>query len=94
ELGIRMALGADKGRVVRLVMGEMLLVVVLGTAAGLVAGLLSGRFVQSQLFGVNAADLSVFVISAAALLVVSLMAAFIPAWRASRIDPMIALRQE
>jgi predicted permease len=94
EIGIRMALGADKGRVVRLVMGEMLLVVVLGTAAGVLAGLLCGKFVESQLFGVNGADLPVFVISAAALLAASLAAAFTPAWRASRIDPMSALRHD
>ena len=94
EIGIRMALGADRGRVVCLVMGEMLPVVVAGTAGGVLAGLLCGRFVESQLFGVNAADPPVFVISAASLLAASLVAAFTPAWRASRVDPMAALRQE
>jgi predicted permease len=94
EIGIRMALGADRGRVVRLVIGEMLLVVVVGTAAGVIAGLLCGRLVESQLFGVNGADVPVFVISAAALLAAALAAAFTPAWRASRIDPMTALRHD
>jgi ABC-type antimicrobial peptide transport system permease subunit len=94
EIGIRMALGAAKGRVIGLVLREMLLVIVAGTAGGVVAGLLCGRFVQSQLFGVHAADPAVFVISAAALLAASLAAAFTPAWRASRIDPMAALRHE
>jgi predicted permease len=94
EIGIRMALGADRGRVVRLVISEMLLVVVVGTAAGVLAGLLCGRLVESQLFGVNGTDVPVFVISAAALLAASLAAAFTPAWRASRIDPMSALRHD
>jgi putative ABC transport system permease protein len=94
ELGIRMALGADRGRVVRLVMGEMLLVVVLGTAVGVLAGLLFGRLVQSQLFGVNGADAPVYLISVTALLAAALGAALAPAWRASRIDPMTALRQD
>jgi len=94
ELGIRIALGADSGGVIRLVMREMLLVVVIGTAAGVLAGLLCGRLVESQLFGVQAGDPPVFVISVAALLAAAFAAAFIPARRASRIDPMTALRHE
>ena len=94
EIGIRMALGAEQGRVVRLVMGEMLLVILLGIVAAVVAGVLSGRFVESQLFGVKAADPPVYVASVAALLIASLVAAFLPARRASRIDPMRALRYE
>lgn len=94
EIGLRMALGAEKSRVIRLVMREMLLVILLGTLAGATAGLLCGRFVESQLFGLNAADPPVFVVSIAAMLAVSLAAAFTPAWRASRIDPMAALRHE
>jgi predicted permease len=94
EIGIRMALGAAKGRVIGLVLREMLLVIAVGTAGGVLAGLVCGRFVESQLFGVNAADLLVFVASAVALLGASLVAAFTPAWRASRIDPMAALRHE
>jgi ABC-type antimicrobial peptide transport system permease subunit len=89
-----MALGADKGRVIGLVMREMLMVILVGIAAGALAGLLCGRFVESQLFGVKAADLTVFVISTAALLAASLAAAFAPAWRAARINPMAALRHE
>jgi ABC-type antimicrobial peptide transport system permease subunit len=59
-----------------------------------IAGLLCGRFVESQLFGVKAADPLVFVTGASILLAASLMAAFIPAWRASRIDPMVSLRHD
>jgi predicted permease len=94
EIGIRMALGAEEGSVIRLVMREMLLVIVLGISAGVVTGILCGRFVETQLFGVKAADPPVYAISVAALLVASLAAAFIPARRASRIDPIRALRHE
>jgi predicted permease len=94
EIGIRIALGADKGRVIRLIMMEIMPVILFGIAAGVTAGLLCGRFVESQLFGVKAADPLVFVASGAVLLAASMLAAFIPALRASRIDPMASLRYE
>jgi hypothetical protein len=94
EIGIRVALGAARGSVIALVMREMLLVLLAGTAAGVAGGLFCGRLIESQLFGVQAADPPVFVISTVALLTASLVAAFMPAWRASRIDPMAALRHE
>jgi ABC-type antimicrobial peptide transport system permease subunit len=94
EIGIRIALGADKVRVIRLIMMEMLPVILFGIAAGVITGLLCGRLVESQLFGVKAADPPVFVIGGAVLLAASMLAAFIPAWRASRIDPMVSLRHE
>ncbi len=94
EIGLRVALGAEPGKVIRLVLREMVVAVLAGIAAGVAAGLLSGRYVESQLFGVKAGDPPVFAISAGALLAVSLAAALIPAWRASRIDPMRALRHE
>src|SRR5262249_25793305 len=94
EIGIRMALGAEEGNVIRLVMKEMLLVILLGIAAGVVTGIVCGRFVESQLFGVKAADVPVYAISVAVLLAASLAAAYLPARRASRIDPMRALRYE
>jgi ABC-type antimicrobial peptide transport system permease subunit len=62
--------------------------------AGVAVGMLGGRFVQSQLFGVNADDPLVFTLSAMALLAAALAAGFVPAWRASRIDPIRALRWE
>src|SRR5262245_53389190 len=94
EIGIRIALGADKGRVIRLIMIEMLPVILFGIAAGVITGLLCGRLFESQLFGVKAADPPVFVIGVAVLLTASMLAAFIPGWRASRIDPMASLRHE
>ena len=94
EIGIRMALGAEQGRVIRLVMSEMLLVIVCGIAAGVVTGIACGRYVETQLFGVKAGDVAVYAISASVLLTAALAAAFVPAWRASRIDPMRALRHD
>ncbi len=94
EIGIRMALGAERGHVIRLVLREMLLVIVFGIAAGVATGLLCGRFVESQLFGVKAADPPIFALSVAAVLTASLGAAFMPSWRASRLDPTRALRHE
>jgi len=94
EIGIRLALGAQPGNVILLVVREMLLVILVGIALGAIGGVLCGRYVESQLFGIKALDRSVFVLSIATLLAASLTAAFIPAWRASRLDPMSALRHE
>jgi ABC-type antimicrobial peptide transport system permease subunit len=94
EIGIRMALGAEQAGVIGLVLREMILVILSGIAAGVAAGLLCGRYVETQLFGVKASDPPVFVIGVAILLAAALGAAFLPAWRASRIDPMRALRHD
>ena len=94
EIGIRVALGAERGRVVRLVLGEMLTGTLAGIAAGMSAGLLSGRLVESELFGVKAADPLVFAASIFTVLGASAAAALVPSWRASRIDPIRALRYE
>ena len=64
------------------------------SALGLVTAFAAGRYVQSQLFGVNAADPVVFAAGAASLLAASLAAALVPAWRATRIDPLRALRTD
>lgn len=94
EIGIRMALGAEQVSVIRLVLREMILVIGLGIVAGVAAGMLSGRYVESQLFGVKASEPAIFAVSVVALLTASFAAGLIPAWRASRIDPIRALRYD
>jgi predicted permease len=94
EIGIRMALGARRGAVVQLVVREMLGVILIGLVAGVAAAYLSGSFVETQLFGVKAADWQVFAASVATLLAAALAGTLAPAWRASRISPVQALRTE
>jgi predicted permease len=94
EIGIRMALGAERSAVVRLVAGEMSAVVALGLALGLAAALGGGRYVESQLFGVKAWDPLALGAAAGVLALTAALAALAPAWRASRIEPMRALRHE
>jgi predicted permease len=94
EIGIRMAMGAEARSVVGLVLGEVAAIIGAGILAGVVCGLGAARYVESQLFGMTAWDPGVFAAGAGALLAISLAAAFVPAWRASRIDPMRALRWE
>jgi ABC-type antimicrobial peptide transport system permease subunit len=94
EIGVRMALGAQRGPIVRLVAREMALVIVTGLAVGVAAAYACGRYVQSQLFQVPANDPLVFAIAVAALLGAAGLATFLPAMRASRMDVVRALRYE
>jgi ABC-type antimicrobial peptide transport system permease subunit len=94
EIGIRLALGAEQGAVVWLVMREMLGVILFGLAAGIAAAYVCGSYVETQLFGVKALDAPVFAISVSTLLAASLVASFAPARRAARISLMRALRYE
>jgi predicted permease len=94
ELGVRIALGAIRGRVVRMVIGESALVVSLGIAIGVFGALASARLVATFLYGVRPTDPAVYVISAVLLGSAALLAAMIPAWRASRVDPIEALREQ
>jgi predicted permease len=94
EIGIRLALGAERRGVIALVMLEILPLFAAGVGAGIAAGVAGGRALESQLFGVSAADPLVFVASVMALLGAALAAGLIPAWRAARIDPVRALRHE
>lgn len=94
EFGIRMALGAQRSGVVRLVLREGTILAVLGAAIGLVGAYLVGRAMQSTLFGVGAFDGAAFGGIFFLLLVVALLACLIPAWRASTVEPMEALRDE
>jgi putative ABC transport system permease protein len=91
EIGVRMALGAQRSDVLRLVIGRAAKLVLFGTIAGLVLGVLSSQALRAMLYNVGAFDLATFVGVTLALCVVSLLASYIPAVRATRADPMIAL---
>jgi predicted permease len=94
EIGIRMALGAQPGRVLRGVLGEASWMVALGAAAGLGGALALGKLVASLLYGLKAWDPETLAASAALLVLVALGASWIPARRAARVDPIQALRHE
>ena len=94
ELGIRLALGAQPGFVIWLVMREVLLLLAIGLAIGIPSALLLGRYVSSQLYGIQATDPWMAGWTLLLLTVVSAAAGLIPAHRASRIDPILALRYE
>ncbi len=93
EIGIRMALGADRRQVLRMVMQEVAMVAGIGIAIALALALGFGRVTASLLFRVSGHDPAVFAAATAALAVVALLAGYIPALRATRIDPLAALRQ-
>ena len=94
EIGIRAALGAQPGDIVRLVVGGGLTVVCAGLAAGVVVALLATRFLESSLYGVSATDPATFAGVAVVLLLVALVAQGVPILRAMRVDPSVALRQD
>jgi putative ABC transport system permease protein len=94
EIGVRMALGARRGDVLRLIMRFGLRLTLAGVAIGLIGALLSTRLLASLLYEVSATDPLAFCVPAALLIVVTLLAAYLPARRAASIDPMRALRAE
>jgi ABC-type antimicrobial peptide transport system permease subunit len=94
EIGVRMALGAQRQEVLRLMLGDGLRPAVYGLTLGLAASVGAVRLIQSMLYGTRPLDPAIFVSAAASLLIVAVLACLVPAWRASRIDPMQALRTE
>jgi predicted permease len=94
EIGVRMALGAQAGRVQRMVVGQGARVLAVGVALGLLAAAASTRALQSLLFGIGALDPITFVAVAGGMVLVGLLAAWVPARRASRVDPVEAIRGE
>ena len=94
EIGIRVALGAARGRVIRLVLGEVSRMVMVGIALGLLAAFWSTRWVQSFLYGLSASDPRTIAGSAVLLAAVAIAAGALPAWRAARVDPITALRDD
>src|SRR5207248_7710042 len=94
EIGIRMALGADESCVLRMVFGEVAILIGGGLIIGLVAALATTRFVASFLYGMKANDPWTLSAACGVLALVAAVAGFLPARRASRLDPMAALREE
>jgi ABC-type antimicrobial peptide transport system permease subunit len=94
EIGVRVALGAGPGDVARMVVGQGLRLAGIGVAIGVVGALAVTRLMSSMLFGVKASDPVAFAGAAAVLLAVAAVASWAPARRASRVDPVVALRAE
>ena len=94
EIGIRIALGAQRGNILRMVMGNGMAMVFTGTAVGLLASVFLTRTVSSLLYGIESFDALSFLVIAAILLAVAAVSCWLPARRAMRVDPMIALRYE
>ena len=94
ELGVRMALGADGGAILRMVLRDAAALVLLGLVIGVPAALAAARIIRSQLFGVGPADPLTLLATCALLAAVALVAGFLPARRAARVDPVVALRAE
>jgi len=94
EIGIRMALGATRGRILRLVLFQGMGLALWGVAVGLAGAYLFSRFMKSLLFGITATDPVTFLLIPGLLLIVALLACFVPAQRATGVDPIASLRCE
>lgn len=94
EIGVRMALGATPGRIIRLMLGQAARWILSGAAAGLVGSLLATQFLRSLLFNTSALDPWTFTAAMSLLLLIALAAAWIPSRRAALVDPLVALREE
>jgi predicted permease len=94
EIGLRMALGAARASVLWMVLREVVTLTAAGIVVGLPAALAISRLIESQLFGLSSTDPLTLIVAATALTIVALLAGYLPARRATRIDPMLALRAE
>ena len=94
EIGIRMTFGADKGQILRLVVGRGAVLIALGVVVGVAVVLALSRFMSSLLYGVSTNDPITLVAVAVLLSFVGLVASYVPARQAARVDPMAALRTE
>jgi ABC-type antimicrobial peptide transport system permease subunit len=94
EIGVRMALGAQRGRVLQMVMRESLQIAALGVALGIPLAMLTGHFMTSMLFGLEPYDKWTALASLVGVVAIGLVAGYLPARRAASIDPMQALRSE
>lgn len=94
EIGLRIALGANAGAVQRLVMQRGLLLAIAGVAVGISSALMLSRYIEGMLYGIASTDAMTYVSVAAGLILIATLASLIPAWRASRVDPLVALQPE
>jgi ABC-type antimicrobial peptide transport system permease subunit len=94
EIGIRMALGAKRAGIARMVLGETLLLLTCGLAIGVPVAVFASRLIASQLFGLKPGDPVTFLIACAVMVAVTMAASYLPARRAASVDPMQALRSE
>jgi ABC-type antimicrobial peptide transport system permease subunit len=94
EIGVRMALGADRGRVIRMVLGSGCRQVAAGVALGIPAAIACGRLMADQLFGLKPWDPPMLALATLMIGFAGLLASFVPAWRAAAVEPMTSLRTE
>jgi len=94
DIGVRIALGAPRGSILKMVVRQGMAMAGAGIAAGLAGALALTRVMASLLFGVSTTDALTFCAVAAFLTAIALLASYVPAWRATRVDPLIALREE
>jgi putative ABC transport system permease protein len=94
EFGIRLALGAQRSNVLRMMLGQGLRLAVVGVALGLLASIAFTRLLKGLLFGISESDPATFAVIAVMLVAVALLACWIPARRATKVDPLEALRSE
>jgi putative ABC transport system permease protein len=94
EFGVRIALGAQRGDVLRMILLQAGRLAAIGVVIGVCGSLATGRFLASLLYRTNAWDLFMVGFACVLMLLVALIASFVPAWRATKVDPLIALRAE